>query len=129
MSLINRNTNRVRRFEKQSKGMNNKEKRQLETQLLRPEPVPTYTGDLPENYGIDALTVSIVFPNNKIKALAEKFLKISFSKVKKQQYITDISMLIKLFELMDKGIIVYKNNAFFIHPPSFKKKKKRRRSL
>lgn len=130
MSLIKRNRDRAGRFENLAEGKTEKEKRKLETQLLKPEPVPQYTGDMPENYGIDALTVSIVFSNEKVKALAEKFLKISFSKVKRQQYITDITLLVDMLKQMDKGKLIYKDGEFyseFLEIVKEKKKKKKRK--
>ena len=112
MSLFDHKKDKVKAFKKVKRGRTKKDVRKLEEQMLGPEPIPTYQGENPENYGIDALTVSIVFPNEKVRDLFGKFLKISYSKVRKAQYVTDISLLINLVEQLDKGELKYINGVF-----------------
>ena len=112
MDLFKRKRDKVEAFKKQTRGADKVKKREMEEQMLTPDSIETYTGDNPENFGIDALTVSIVFPDNKVKASFEKHLKISYSKVKKQQYVTDISLLIDFMGALSDGSLTYENGKF-----------------
>ena len=128
MDLFKRKRDKVEAFKKQTRGADKVKKREMEEQMLTPDSIETYTGDNPENFGIDALTVSIVFPDNKVKASFEKHLKISYSKVKKQQYVTDISLLIDFMKALDDGSLIYDNGKFGLGT-EFKIRKSGRRSF
>ena len=112
MKLFSRQRDKVEAFKKQTKGSTKKEKRKTEEQMLTPEPIEPYLGENPENYGIDALTVSIVFPDNNVKKLFQKQLKISYSKIKKQQYVTDISLLIDFMKALNSDSLIYEKGKF-----------------
>jgi len=123
MGLFDKKRDRSNAFSEMAKGKDNKEVRHLEEQMLKPRPIETYVGEQPENYGIDSLTVSIVFPDEQVKKLFAKHMKISYSKVKKAQYMTDISMLINLVKQLDSGKLVYKGGKFGLGLSRIKKRR------
>lgn len=88
---------KVKKFERISEaqeGMDEWKKRELEQQLLIPDPLKPYGGPLPKyKSAIDKRVVRIVFPTEEDMAAAGAVLHIAESS-KGVKYITDLSMLI-----------------------------------
>jgi hypothetical protein len=95
---------RVSRFNKAADGKSKAEQRRLERALLKPAPLPDYTGEAPTNVGIDARSVKLVFSSDKDYALFTKHFRVC-NYVETCCYRLD--MLTAFLKALDKGRLKY----------------------
>jgi len=116
MSIFNKKPDKQRMFNRvsASTGMTLEESRETEMALLKPEPLPVYTGELPKHLNeLAARTVLIVFRDNVQMELVGKLMSIRHS-CNGSAYITDISMLEHLAREVEKGNMIVRNNKIVL---------------
>lgn len=115
MSLFNKNIQG--QFEKATKDKSESEKREIEMQLLKPEPIPPYGGEKPlYTNELDARTVVIVFRDyNQMELIGEMF-SIRRSGKDGQAYITDIGLLEHIARRVKNGSLLIKKGKIVLPP-------------
>jgi hypothetical protein len=100
-----RGTQKVEKFQKMSMKKSQKDKRKLELEMLSPEVIPEYTGEKPKikSY-LDDRTVRIVFPDVESYLMFKRNFRVS-KYIEKS--VANPTKLIKLVELIDKGLLIY----------------------
>jgi hypothetical protein len=112
---------RVKLFEQASNGKTKEEVREMEMQMLEPEPIPPYTGEEIRYIVNSEHTVKFVFPNQEAMDLFGKHIPIT-TYIEKS--VTDLKIIFDLFRAIDAGTIVYDKkfgHFHFIHPEGAKK--------
>jgi len=101
----NKGESRTELFQKLSKGKSKKEIRKLESEMLKPEHLPPYTGQgAGRHCDIDKLTLKIVFPDEESFKLWKQHFRVS---TYIEQSTVNIDKLIAFLCALDKGTIKY----------------------
>jgi hypothetical protein len=102
---------RVEQFEKLSVGKPKEEVRILEMEMLEPEPVPEYIGEVMRYVMNSEHTVKFVFRNQEEMEFFGKFIPIAKYQ---ENSITDIKIILDLFHAIEAGEVSYnKGNGRF----------------
>lgn len=94
----------VKKFETLSKGKSEKEKRELEQKLLKPNPIPTYTGKNIRYILNSDFAIKLVLSSQEEMELFGKYLNITEYKGKS---ITNYQIISDLFSAIENGEIKY----------------------
>lgn len=97
-------TVKIKKFKKQSKGVNKKEKRRLEVLLLKPARLKRYTGKNVKRVKFSKTSVKISFSSEENLALFKKYF-VVWDFV--ESNVTDISLLMALLHKLESGRLVY----------------------
>jgi len=103
-SIFDSKPDKVKQFQASSKGVTEVVKREIETQLLKPENIVKYTGEEPKHKSdLSARTVLIVFRNTTQMELIGNLFEIRESKVNHDTYITNIQLLETIAQSVKDG--------------------------
>jgi len=104
VSIFDKKINVQDRFDKASKGKSNGETRVIEEALLKPNPIPDYTGDTPKHHSnLEYRLVNIAFKTDNDMKLVNDYVMTISESFKGEKYITDISLLIHIAKAIKKG--------------------------
>jgi hypothetical protein len=117
------------------KAKDKNEIRKLEMRLLRPKPIEAYKGPRPGKSNFKKKCITLTFPSTKQVAIWAKYFKVN-TYIENNTY--DVAFLIELFNLMEQGLIEWKEKEKkFIFPvlkdgkltqvPKLRRKIKRRK--
>jgi len=101
------------RYLKMIEGKGRRDQRKIEMALLRPEPIPQYTGPKPRKSKFKSRTITLTFPDGSYIKRLGSFIKVN-------QYIDvntyDIDMFIELIALLERGRLTWnpKKKRFFM---------------
>lgn len=95
------------KYKKLSKNLPERQKRKIETKLLKPEKIPPYTGRSPIKNLLDKYTVKIILSDDEQLNLFKKYFKVTNYI---EQSVVDISLLTNLLKNLDQGLIEYDQN-------------------
>ena len=110
MSIFNKKVQRTNKFESME-FPSDVEKRDAEEQLLKPESIEPYTGELPKHSSeLESRTALIVFRDKQQMDLIGKLFNIRESCAGKS-YITNIELLETIARAVQKGAMYVHNNA------------------
>lgn len=114
---------RQKKFEEQVKGVSEKEKRDAESALLKPESIQPYTNELPKHKNeLASRTVLIVFRDKRQMDLVGELFSIRES-CNKEAYITNIQLLEYIAQQVKDGKYIVDGEQ--IKPVKKKKKNKK----
>lgn len=110
MSVFDNKRDKIKQFTKNTEGKAPSEVRDAEESLLKPEPVPKYTGELPKHVSeLDSRTALIVFRNESQEELIGQLFSIRES-VTHTKYITDISLLEGIARQVKEGTLIIEDH-------------------
>lgn len=96
---------KVERAAALSKGKTKAERRRIEQALLKPEPIPEYTGVEPGTLSdVEARRVTFIAPNDRLIDLMKKHFKVNFYK---GANIRDVDKLVVFLEALEEGVLRY----------------------
>lgn len=103
MSFLKKKRDMSKRFTGLTDGATEEEKREGEQNLLKPEPIIPYTGEVPlYRSELDGRSALIVFKDGDQRDLVGEIFAMRTSEGKKDTYITDISLLDTLAKVVKK---------------------------
>lgn len=103
---------KIRQFEQLSLNKPKEEVRILEMEMLEPEPIPEYVGEVIRYVMNSEHTVKFVFKNQEEMDFFGRFISIA---TYQENSITDIKIILDLFRAIDAGEILYnKSNGKFL---------------
>lgn len=91
-----------RRYLEAIEGKDQDEQRKIEMALLRPDPIPQYTGPKPRQSKFKSRTVTFTFPNSEFIKRLGSFVKIN-TYIDANTY--DVAMFIELINLLEDQTI------------------------
>lgn len=106
-------TNRTVRYQNESQGMTEPEKRELEMELLTPEKIPDYIGETTicdvehpdrKQAPIASMSVKLVFPGQESLDLFSKHFKVS---QRIEASLLEMSKLLAVVQLLEDGKVIY----------------------
>lgn len=104
--------NRVEQFERLVEGKSKEERRKIEMEMLRPDPIPPYIGEERRYIVNSEHTVKFVFASQDEMDLFGKYIPIA-SYIEKS--VTDLKIIFDLLNAIENGHIVYnKKNGTFL---------------
>ena len=102
-----KSTNRAVRYQKESQGMTESEKRNLEMELLIPEKIPAYTHEKTDYDVFSPIAggkVIMIFPDKESLAMFTKHFKVSKHI---EPSLTGMAKLLAVVKLLEDGLVVY----------------------
>lgn len=100
----NARPDRIAQFEKMSAGKSKQEVREMEMEMLEPEPIPEYMGEELRYILNSEFAVKFLFKDQEEMDFFGKFVKIA---VYHERSITNIKIILDLFHAIEKGEISY----------------------
>ena len=101
---------RVKKFLAAREGLPNEEARQLERTLLKPETLPSFTGERPTKSSIDNRTVIIIFEQDEDVELFKQFFRVNNYK---GQNTRDVGKLMYYLEALERGSLVLEDDGLY----------------
>ncbi|MHA2366943.1 MAG: hypothetical protein ACXAC7_23525 [Candidatus Hodarchaeales archaeon] len=102
--FLGKKRNKIKEFEQLSKDKTQKEKRELEVKLLKPEKIPKYTGKKSFGLGIKKHSVKLVFSGDKDFEKFKRHFKVLENPEKS---VSNLSLLLLFLDKLNNGEFKY----------------------
>ena len=103
MSLFNKKRDQSKKFTELTADASDEKKRQGELDLLKPEPLENYEGEVPKHKSdLERRTILMVFKDESQIELVKKIFDVRGAEITNKFYVTDISILETLARVADE---------------------------